>query len=138
MILFGGCCAGRSVLDAPPGRLYGVMSRLDGQISYWLDSTTHALAYNAAMAGVPGMYIGMAETEEERRAVYRLRYDVYVEEMERYQTVADHKQRMLYEEVDEQSRISYAAVDGEVVATARLTWGGGRQLRESLRRFVSA
>lgn len=70
------------------------------------------------------MYIGIAETEEERRAVYRLRYDVYVEEMGRYQTVADHKQRMLYEDVDEQSHISYAAIDGEVVATARLTWGG--------------
>jgi hypothetical protein len=70
------------------------------------------------------MYIGIAETEEEKRAVYRLRYDVYVEEMGRYQTVADHTQRMLYEEVDKQSRISYAAIDGEVVATARLTWGG--------------
>jgi hypothetical protein len=67
------------------------------------------------------MYIGIAE---ERRAVYRLRYDVYVEEMGRYQSVADHGQRMLYEEVDKQSRISYAVVDGEVVATARLTWGG--------------
>jgi hypothetical protein len=70
------------------------------------------------------MHIGIAETEEEKRAVYRLRYDVYVEEMGRYQTVADHTQRMLYEEVDEQSRISYAAIDGEMVATARLTWGG--------------
>jgi hypothetical protein len=70
------------------------------------------------------MYIGIAETEEERRAVYRLRYDVYVEEMGRYQTVADHDQRMLYEDVDKQSRISYASIDGEVVATARLTWGG--------------
>ncbi len=70
------------------------------------------------------MHIGIAETEEERRAVYRLRYDVYVEEMGRYQTVADHEQRMLYEDCDEHSRISYAVVDGEVVATARLTWGG--------------
>ncbi len=70
------------------------------------------------------MHIGIAETEEEKRAVYRLRYDVYVEEMGRYQTVADHKQRMLYEDCDAHSRISYAAIDGEVVATARLTWGG--------------
>lgn len=70
------------------------------------------------------MFIGIAETEEERQAVYRLRYDVYVEEMGRYQTVADHTQRMLFEDCDEHSRISYAAVDGEVVATARLTWGG--------------
>lgn len=70
------------------------------------------------------MHIGIAETEEEKRAVYRLRYDVYVEEMGRYQTVADHKQRMLYEDCDGHSRISYASIDGEVVATARLTWGG--------------
>ena len=70
------------------------------------------------------MYIGIAETDEEKRAVYRFRYDVYVEEMGRYQTVADHKQRILYEEVDEQSRIRYATVDGDVVATVRLTWGG--------------
>jgi len=70
------------------------------------------------------LQIRVAETEEEKRAVYRLRYDIYVEEMGRYQTVADHKNRMLYEDVDEQSRISYATLDGEVVATGRLTWGG--------------
>ena len=68
--------------------------------------------------------IGIAETEDERRAVYRLRYDVYVEEMGRYQAVADHEQRMLYEDCDAHSRISYASIDGEIVATARLTWGG--------------
>ncbi|MEX0801098.1 MAG: cyclic nucleotide-binding domain-containing protein [Dehalococcoidia bacterium] len=70
------------------------------------------------------MYIGVAETEEEKRAVYRLRYDVYVEEMGRYRSVADHAHRMFYEDCDEHSRIAYAAVDGEVVATSRLTWGG--------------
>jgi len=70
------------------------------------------------------MHIAIAETEEVRRAVYRLRHDVYVEEMGRYRSIADHKQRMLYEDCDDQSRISYAEMDGEVVATARLTWGG--------------
>lgn len=78
------------------------------------------------------MYIGIAETEEERRAVYRLRYDVYVEEMGRYQSAADHDQRMLYDECDEQSRIRYVAVDGEVVATARLTWGGDAPLPQRM------
>ena len=78
------------------------------------------------------MHVGIAETEEEKRAVYRLRYDVYVEEMGRYQLVADHRQRMLYEDCDEHSRISYAAVDGEVVATARLTWGGDAPLPQRM------
>ncbi len=78
------------------------------------------------------MHIGIAETADEKRAVYRLRYDVYVEEMGRYQSVADHKQRMLYEDCDEQSRIRYAAIDGEVVATARLTWGGDGPLPQRM------
>lgn len=67
---------------------------------------------------------GIAETKDQREAVYRLRYDVYVEEMGRYQTVADHDRRMLYEDVDEQSRIAFAELDGEIVATGRVTWGG--------------
>lgn len=70
------------------------------------------------------MRFGIAETDEERRAVYRLRYDVYVEEMGRYQGVADHANRMLYEDCDTYSRISYAADGDDIVATARLTWGG--------------
>jgi hypothetical protein len=70
------------------------------------------------------MRIAMAQTDAEREAVYRLRYDVYVEEMGRYQSSADHERRMLYEDCDQQSRISYVEIDGEVVATARLTWGG--------------
>ena len=78
------------------------------------------------------MHIGISETEEEKRAVYRLRYDVYVEEMGRYQSVADHEQRILYEEVDEQSRISYIEMDGEVVATARMTWGGDGPLPQRM------
>ena len=78
------------------------------------------------------MHIGIAETEEEKRAVYRLRYDVYVEEMGRYRTVADHAQRMLYEDCDARSRISYAAIDDEVVATARITWGGDGPLPQRM------
>jgi hypothetical protein len=68
--------------------------------------------------------IAIAETEEERRAVYGFRYRIYVEEMGKYQSVADHAQRMFYEPCDAHSRILYAAENGEVVATARATWGG--------------
>jgi predicted GNAT family N-acyltransferase len=78
------------------------------------------------------MRFGIAETAEEKQAMYRLRYDVYVEEMGRYRSVADHAQRMLYEDCDEQSRISYAEIDGEVVATARLTWGGDAPLPQRM------
>jgi len=65
-----------------------------------------------------------AETEEEKLAVYRLRYDVYVEEMGRYRASADHERRLLTEPEDATARIFYAAPEGEVVATARFSWGG--------------
>lgn len=78
------------------------------------------------------MHIGLAETEAERQAIYRLRYDVYVEEMGRYRGVADHDRRMLYEDVDAQSRISYIEMDGDIVATARLTWGGDAALPQRM------
>jgi hypothetical protein len=68
--------------------------------------------------------IQMAETEEEKLAVYRLRYDVYVEEMGRYAGAADHAKRLLVEPEDETARIFYAAEGGEVVATSRFSWGG--------------
>jgi hypothetical protein len=77
---------------------------------------------------VPGTHIAIAETEDEKRAVYRFRYDVYVKEMGRYQTTADHEQRMLVEDCDAHSRIFYATEDGNVVATLRLTWGGDAPL----------
>src|SRR5262249_61959492 len=65
-----------------------------------------------------------AETEEEKLAVYRLRYDIYVEEMGRYRGAADHDRRLLVEPEDRTARIFYAAPEGEVVATSRLSWGG--------------
>ena len=65
-----------------------------------------------------------AESEAEREAVFRFRYDIYVEEMGRYRDVADHAARRFSEPEDAVSRIVYAGRDGRVVGTARLTWGG--------------
>jgi hypothetical protein len=69
--------------------------------------------------------VGLAVTEDQKEAVYRFRYTVYVEEMGRYQDRADHAGRRLVEPEDDQSWIFYArADDGEIVGTARLSWGG--------------
>jgi hypothetical protein len=76
--------------------------------------------------------IALAETEEEKRAVYRFRYSIYVEEMGKYRAIADHEQRLFYEPCDAHSRIFYATEDGEVVATARATWGGDAALPQRM------
>jgi len=68
--------------------------------------------------------IHLAQSEDEKQAVYRFRYDVYVEEMGRYGTAADHANRRLVEAEDATARVFYAAEDGVVVATSRFSWGG--------------
>jgi hypothetical protein len=76
--------------------------------------------------------IHLAESEAEKEAVYRFRYDVYVEEMGRYGAAADHANRRLVEPEDATARIFYAAEDGRVVATSRFTWGGDAPFSERL------
>jgi hypothetical protein len=68
--------------------------------------------------------IHLAESDDEKEAVYRLRYDVYVQEMGRYGASADHANRRLADPEDATARIFYAAEGGRVVATSRFSWGG--------------
>lgn len=68
--------------------------------------------------------VRLATTDDEREAVYRFRYDVYVEELGRYGARADHERRRLADPEDERSWIFYASAGGEVVASFRITWGG--------------
>lgn len=68
--------------------------------------------------------IRVAQTDEEREAVYRFRYPIYVEEKGFLVDVADHERRRLVDLEDDRSWIVYAEHDGEVVASTRVTWGG--------------
>jgi hypothetical protein len=70
------------------------------------------------------IHITEATDDRDREAVYRLRYDIYVEEMGRYHSIADHRKRLLIEEVDAQSRLFVARDGDRVVGTSRVTWGG--------------
>jgi len=65
-----------------------------------------------------------ATSPEEKQAVYHLRYQVYVEELGRYRDQADHQNKVLIEDVDVNSRLFYAVLDGKVIAGMRQTWGG--------------
>ena len=68
--------------------------------------------------------VRIATTAAEREAVQRFRYEVYVEEMGRYRATADHEHRRLVDPEDDHSWIVYARLDGAVVGTTRITWGG--------------
>ena len=62
-------------------------------------------------------------TGEDRSAVYRLRYEFYVEKQGLYRDQADHDRRRLTDPDDVDSRILLAEVGGDMVGTVRLTWG---------------
>jgi CRP-like cAMP-binding protein/predicted GNAT family N-acyltransferase len=76
--------------------------------------------------------IRFASTEEEREAVYRLRYDTYVEEMHLYATQADHTRRWLKDEDDSTTHLMYARVGDEVLGTLRMHLGGEGAISEPL------
>jgi hypothetical protein len=65
-----------------------------------------------------------ATTTEEREAIYRFRYAVYVEEMGRYTAAADHEHRRLVDPEDDNSWNYFAHDGSSVVASHRCTWGG--------------
>jgi hypothetical protein len=72
--------------------------------------------------------IHLAVSDAEKREVYRFRYDIYVEEMGRYKSTADHANRLLIEPEDDTARIFYACQEGKVVGTARFNWGSDAPL----------
>lgn len=69
------------------------------------------------------IHVARAETDDEKEAVYRFRYSVYVEEMGRYQHSADHAGRRLVEPEDDDGWIFFARDGDDIVGTARLSWG---------------
>jgi hypothetical protein len=68
--------------------------------------------------------IHIAQSAAELEAIQRFRYEVYVEEMGRYRTSADHAGRRLADEEDEGSWLVFATDEQRVVASTRITWGG--------------
>jgi predicted GNAT family N-acyltransferase len=64
--------------------------------------------------------VRFATTEDEREAVYRLRYATYVEEMHVYTRQANHEHRWFQDGEDPTAHLMYAKVGEEVVGTLRV------------------
>jgi len=74
--------------------------------------------------------IGLVQTEEERRQVFRLRYEVYVAELGATMAHADHRARSLQDEWDATADLIGAWQGGELVGSARLNCGDDSDLAE--------
>ena len=66
------------------------------------------------------MEIREVTSDEDREKVFRLRYDVYITEMDRGTQGVDHKNRLLYDELDENCVMVGAFENGRAVGTVRV------------------
>lgn len=69
-----------------------------------------------------------AHSEEDRRRVFRFRYQIYVEEMRREQKFADHRRRLIEEPFDATGHLLLAEVGDTIVGTARTNFAGETDL----------
>lgn len=68
--------------------------------------------------------IGIATTHEEKREIYRLRYHIYAEEIAFKLVNADHVNKLLYDELDDdKALLLYAKVGSKIIGTGRLNIG---------------
>ncbi|WP_110954943.1 cyclic nucleotide-binding domain-containing protein [Anaerosinus massiliensis] len=65
----------------------------------------------------------IANTLEEKKAIYQFRYEVYVEEMLKYKLKLVHQDKELADEMDEWGVLIYVKNGEEVIGTARINIG---------------
>jgi predicted GNAT family N-acyltransferase len=65
----------------------------------------------------------IASGKEARAAIFRFRYEVYIEELKKTHIDADHFNRMMYDRADEMSILYYAANETGLIATVRVQHG---------------
>jgi cAMP-binding proteins - catabolite gene activator and regulatory subunit of cAMP-dependent protein kinases len=69
------------------------------------------------------IHIELATSKKEKEKVYRLRYQIYVKEMSRRLSHADHKRQLLQDDMDDWGLLFYARSGREVIGTVRLHIG---------------
>jgi CRP-like cAMP-binding protein len=76
-----------------------------------------------------------AESEADHEAIYRLRYQIYVEEMGYAFPGADHAGRRLAEPISRPTRLLMAEESGALVGTLQFNWGAECAFTEDERRI---
>lgn len=76
-----------------------------------------------------------ARTKLEKQAIYRFRYQIYVQEMGRNIPDADFNKKRIMDDMDSWSYLIYAELDGRIVGTARITIGKAGDFSNELNRI---
>lgn len=83
------------------------------------------------------MKICIAKTPEEKREIYRFRYQIYVEEMSKHLAEADYDNKLLYDELDEWAVLLYAKIGSKIIATYRINIGTIADFPEKVIEFLA-
>ena len=79
--------------------------------------------------------VAVAETADEREACFRLRYRVYVEEMGKHPSAADHKRKSYSDGHDKFATLMYVSDGEQVVASVRNVWAADARPAEYIERY---
>jgi len=75
------------------------------------------------MKNINDVVMSEITTDAEREEMYRFRYDIYVDELNRYGDIADHENRRFVEDDDEFARLYQIRDADRLIGTSRLSWG---------------
>ncbi len=86
---------------------------------------------------MPSFLIRFAESEADRHAIFRFRYDLYVTQQGLFQEEADHERKWLTDDGDSKGHLVMAELSGKLLGTARLTWGADAPFSEEYRELYN-
>lgn len=78
--------------------------------------------------------VGIAETAEDKDAIFKLRYQIYHQEMGK-QIKADHERQMIVDELDDDGYLFFAKIGSQVVGTVRLHIGTAADFPHSIQDY---
>ena len=81
--------------------------------------------------------VRFAEVEHELRAVYQLRYKIYIESMNRLMENGDHQLKELKDQYDDVARSIIAVKKQQAIGTLRIFWGGDADFDDYLQEAYS-
>lgn len=76
--------------------------------------------------------VTVTTSAQDKLQIYRLRYQVYIEEMGRKLSGADHENGLLYDELDDWSYLVSAKIGAKVIGSVRLNIGRAENFPENL------
>jgi CRP-like cAMP-binding protein/predicted GNAT family N-acyltransferase len=80
------------------------------------------------------MEILFASSEQDKQNVYKQRYQVYVEEMNLYNEIANHRNKILVDEEDKSGHLLYAKKDKNIFASLRMHFGSDGPIPKTIQK----